>query len=338
MIFAFLVLIGLPIVLSGCVSWTAERRAPPIGEFTQVSSGTLHYVDLGPSGEAGEDRENRGEASGLPPVVLIHGASVNLRDMKMALGDILAQDRRVIAIDRPGRGYSERGVDGWRLDHQARAINDIVRELGLVDPIIVGQSFGGAVALSYAINHADDMSGLILLAAVSHEWPGDVVWYNKVSGWPVLGSLFRRGVLPIYAPLAAEASIEESFEPDEAPPNYYERAGLMLLFRAGDFKHNAADIRHLKSEVIAMTPSYSSIDAPTYIITGEDDTTVSPQLHSMALAKEIPGARLQVLPETGHALHHSETQTILNAINALSAEIVADRLVLEGEAASQSAQ
>jgi pimeloyl-ACP methyl ester carboxylesterase len=298
--------LGLLFLAGGCASWRAEKNAPPIGQFVDVDGARLHLVDFGP------------KDSNEPPVLLIHGASVNLRDMKLALGDELAKTRRVVVVDRPGRGYSTRPEDGWRLDRQAQLIRDAAKSLGVEKPIVVGQSFGGAVALSYALNNPDDLSGLVLLASVSHEWPGGVAWYNKVSGWPVAGLLLRRLVIPVYAPLVAKKSVIKSFEPDPAPDRYYEASGLALLFRAKDFLSNASDLRHLKPQIVAMAGRYAAIKAPVAIVTGADDKTVSPTLHSAALARELPDAYYEVIPDTGHALHHSETAKLLAAIGRVS--------------------
>ncbi len=304
--FALAVLLGL-FLIGGCASWRAEQEAPPVGAFIEVGGERLHVLDIGPKDSA------------FPPVVLIHGASVNLRDMKLALGDDLAKTRRVIMIDRPGRGYSTRPDDGWKLDRQAALIHGAVEALGVETPIVLGQSFGGAVALSYALQFQDEMSGLVLLAPVSHEWPGSVAWYNNVSGWPVLGTLFRRLVIPVYAPLSAKGSVMKSFAPDAAPEGYYEEAGIPLLFRARDFRNNASDLRHLKPQIIAMSGRYGEIRIPAAVLTGADDPTVSPSIHAAALAREIPGVYHQVLPDTGHALHHAETAKVLAAVDRVSA-------------------
>jgi pimeloyl-ACP methyl ester carboxylesterase len=299
------ILVGL-FLIGGCASWRAEKNAPPIGAFVEVDGERLHVLDNGPKDSA------------LPPIVLIHGASANLRDMKLALGDELSKTRRVIMIDRPGRGYSTRPRDGWRLDRQAQLIHDAMRSIGVERPIVLGQSFGGAVALAYALQYQDEMSGLVLLAAVSHEWPGGVVWYNKVSGWPVAGQLLRWFVIPVYAPLTAKGAVSQSFRPDEPPPGYYEATGIPLLFRPKDFEANASDIRHLKPQIVAMMGRYDEIRIPTAVITGADDPTVSPTIHSAALAREIPGVLYEVLPDTGHALHHSESAKILAAIDTIT--------------------
>ncbi|MCB2098158.1 MAG: alpha/beta hydrolase [Parvularculaceae bacterium] len=294
------------LALGGCATWRAERNAPPIGSIVAVDGEKIHFVDMGPADGA------------LPPVVLIHGASVNLRDMKMALGDELAKSRRVIIVDRPGRGYSTRPEDGWRLERQAQLIRDAVRAAGVEKPLIVGQSFGGAVALAYALHYQDEMSGLVLLAAVSHEWPGDVAWYNKASGWPVLGPLLRRIVIPIYAPYAARSGVEKSFAPNKAPDGYYEKSGLTLLFRPRDFKNHAADLRHLKEQIIAMSGSYRTLSLPVAIVTGDADKTVNLKLHSAALAEELSDPLYLVLPGVGHALHHAEKAKILAVIDETS--------------------
>jgi len=71
-----------------------ERAHPPSGRFVAVEGGRLHLVELG--------------APDAPPVVLLHGASDNLGEMRLALGDRLAANYRVILVDRPGHGWSDR--------------------------------------------------------------------------------------------------------------------------------------------------------------------------------------------------------------------------------------
>lgn len=303
---AFGAVVGALLSLGGCASWRAEQNAPPIGRFVEAEGERIHLLEIGPTDSI------------LPPVVLIHGASVNLRDMKIALGDELARTRRVIIVDRPGRGYSTRPADGWRLDRQAALIRAAVRETGVDRPIVVGQSFGGAVALSYALQFQDELSGLVVLATVSHEWPGGVAWYNTASGWPLIGHALRRLVIPVYAPFAAKSGVIGSFHPDEAPEGYYENSGLTLLFRARDFQNNAADLRHLKPQIVEMSERYRTLRIPMSILTGANDTTVSPSLHSAALAREVSSAYYEVIPDTGHALHHAETARVIGAIDLVT--------------------
>ncbi|MEO0399137.1 MAG: alpha/beta hydrolase [Pseudomonadota bacterium] len=301
----FLALIAASMVYGFVASAAIRKESPPVGAFETVGAGPMHFRDFGAA------------QSALPPVVLIHGASANLRDMELALGTRLAETRRVVIVDRPGHGYSRRERDDWRLARQAEAIRAVVVARGLEQPIIVGQSFGGAVALAYALQFQRELSGTVLLAPVSHEWPGGVAWYNTLSGAPGLGMLLRRSVLPLYGPYAARSGVTESFAPNAPPDDYVNRAGLKLLFRPATFRANAEDLRHLKSEIIAQQSKYTALSLPITIAAGADDTTVSPVLHAKALAMAVPGARLVMFENTGHALHHAQTDAIVELIDGV---------------------
>ncbi len=299
---------------AGLASRKAERMAPPLGRFVEVEGERLHVVEMG--------AEHRGEG---PSVLLIHGASINLRDMLIALGEPLAARRHVVMVDRPGRGYSTRPENGHELDRQARLIHGAAQAAGLEAPIVVGQSLGGAIALAYALQHQREMAGLVLLAPVSHEWPGGVAWYNSAATTPVIGPLFRWFIIPAYGQLVGRSAVEGSFSPDEAPDNYYARSGLPLLFRPADFKANAEDLANLKAEIISMQDRYAELSLPVVILAGAADTTVSPKIHAEALARDIAGASLEILADTGHALHHAESERITAVIDELAAGRVGAR-------------
>jgi pimeloyl-ACP methyl ester carboxylesterase len=305
----FLALAALLILLagvSGCASMGAEKRAPMIGQKVNVDGQEMHVLTAG-----SRDSEK-------PPVVLIHGASVNLRDMKIALGDRLAEDRFVMMIDRPGRGYSDRPNDGHELERQAALIKGATDAVGIERPVVVGQSFGGAVALAYALQFQDEMTGLVLLAPVSHEWPGGVDWHNHVSETPIAGFFFRRLIIPVFGAVAGKGVVESSFQPGAPPENYYERAGVPLLFRAKDFRSNASDIYHLKDQIREQQGRYQDIKIPVAIAHGTADETVYADIHSKALEKQIDGANLTLLPDVGHALHHTQKESILRLIDMVS--------------------
>src|SRR5258705_12496580 len=76
-----------------------EAAHPPTGQFVEVQGVRLHVVAIGLA---------PGNTKAEPAIVLIHGASGNLEDMRIALGEQLAANYRVILIDRPGHGWSSR--------------------------------------------------------------------------------------------------------------------------------------------------------------------------------------------------------------------------------------
>src|SRR5215469_13764506 len=113
------------------VAWL-ERAHPPSGRFVPVAGGRLHVVDLAPASPA----------SG-PPVVLLHGASGNLEDQRFTLGRALAERRRVILIDRPGHGFSDRpgGTADASPARQAVLIAQALAAMDVERAIVVGHSW-----------------------------------------------------------------------------------------------------------------------------------------------------------------------------------------------------
>ena len=83
------------------VAWI-EAVHPPAGQFVEVEGVRLHVAETGLARDA---------PGAEPAVVLIHGASGNMEDMRLALGERLAASHRVILIDRPGHGWSSRPAD-----------------------------------------------------------------------------------------------------------------------------------------------------------------------------------------------------------------------------------
>jgi pimeloyl-ACP methyl ester carboxylesterase len=253
--------------------------------------------------------------------VLLHGASGNLEDQRLVLGNRLAATRRVILIDRPGHGFSDR--PGARADaspaRQAALVAQALAGLGVARAIIVGHSWSGALAAAYALDYPDRVAGLLLLAPVTHSWPGGISWYNDIAATPVIAELFARTiVLPLGLCLIGRA-VANVFAPQAAPERYVRRAASLLLLRPAEFIANAQDLATLERFVAAQVPHYGAIRAPTVIITGDCDRTVSPKIHARAAAALIPNAKLIELAGIGHMLPHVAPAAIIAAIDELAA-------------------
>jgi pimeloyl-ACP methyl ester carboxylesterase len=294
-----------------------ERAHPPSGRFVDVDGGRLHLVELGkrviPS-EAAADEDSR------PPIVLIHGASGNLGDLRLALGDRLARTRRVVLVDRPGHGWSDRpgGADDASPARQAALIAQAIERIGIERFVLVGHSFGGTVAAAFALAYPERLAGLVLLAPVTHPWKGGLAWYNALLTTPVAGFVFARALALPVGELLLERGARGVFEPQAMPDDYLGRAATRLLLRPAEFVANAQDIAVLKDFVTAQVPRYRDIAMPTVVLTGDADTTVSPRLHARALAAVLPDARLVILPGVGHMPQHTATDDVIAAIDSVS--------------------
>jgi pimeloyl-ACP methyl ester carboxylesterase len=290
-----------------------ERRHPPRGRFVTVSGGRMHVVDVGP--------RDRGRHDGLP-VVLLHGATANVQDMRVALGDRLSRERRVIMIDRPGHGWSDRpgGEADARLERQAALILETLDGLGVRRVLVLGFSWSGALATALALAAPTRVAALALLAPVTHPWRGGISWHYRLGATPILGPLFGHTlVLPLGAMMLA-GSARRAFAPQPQPDNYLARAAIALVLRPAQFLANARDVAALKAGVAAQAPRYPAIDVPTVIVTGDQDDKVPPRNHSQMLAATLPRARLVVLPGVGHMLHHVASESIVDEIERLAAE------------------
>ena len=99
--------------------------------------------------------------------IFVHGLGAQLLQFRHPLFDRLG-GYRLIALDRPGSGYSvrARGASA-RLTEQARVIRRFIETLGLEKPLLVGHSLGGMVALATALDHPRAISGIALLAPLT---------------------------------------------------------------------------------------------------------------------------------------------------------------------------
>ena len=292
--------------------WRAARIAadfPPRGRFEASIGGRLHYVERPAVGTL------------RATVLLLHGASGNQADVMGPLGDRLAAlGFRVIAIDRPGHGWSER--PGGRADaspaRQAALIRAALARLGITQAIVVGHSWSGALAANFALDHADFTQGLVLLAPVTHPWPGGVTWYYTPASTPGLDQLFTRLLTLPAGERSLDAGVRSVFAPHPPPPHYARATGLALVLRPAEFMANAQDVAGLKAFVTAQAPRLSGIRAPTVIVTGDKDGVVLTRIHSYGSARDIPGAVLVVLPGVGHSPHHSAPDAVADAIEGVA--------------------
>jgi pimeloyl-ACP methyl ester carboxylesterase len=287
-----------------------EAAHPPSGSFIEVQGVRMHVAMLGLAGDA---------PGGDPAVVLIHGASGNLEDMRLALGERLAASHRVILIDRPGHGWSSRpdSDDYASPARQAELVAGALEQIGVRRAILIGHSWGGAFATAFALAFPERTAGLVLLSAVTHPWPGDPGWYNKLALLPYIGPLFLSTCVYPLGLLMAHDALRSVFEPQAVPDNYMRRAAIRLVLRPKTFHSNARDLAQLKSFITAQVPHYGELDAPTVIITGDRDTMVSPQINARALAATLPRAKLVLLKDIGHMPHHAAPDVVAAAIDEL---------------------
>ena len=317
MFLAFLILAALvgvhvlaAVVATQVIAGRIESANPPGGTFVRVVGGRLHLYDI----------KARGTEQG-PPILLLHGATSNARDMVVALAGPLSEHRRVIAVDRPGHGWSDR--PGGRADaspaRQADLVAEALGELGVERVVVVGHSLAGAAATSLALNHGECVAGLVLLSAVTHPWPGGIAWYYRLAATPILGRLFVDTIMTPVGAWGLETAAAGSFSPSAGPADYADATSAALVLRPDEFRWNGQDVAALKAFVTAQAPRYHEIDVPCAIIASAEDTVVSTDIHSRSIARQIEGSRLMVLQGMGHQIHYAARATVLVEIDRVAA-------------------
>ena len=311
-VLAFIAL--LIVALHGFTMWRAvkhEKRAmdsyPPEGEIIVVDGHRVHVVTMSPENPVAD-------------VILIHGASGNTRDFTHDLAPQLAKTHRVFVFDRPGLGYTDRiNRTGATLEQQVDLLSKAAIQLGADKPIVVGQSYGGSVALAWAVYHPDRLSGLVLLAAASQTWESGLSTYYRLLSHPWIGPL----VIPYLTAYVHDERVTHElnaiFTPQQPPSDYDDHIGAGLTLRRDSLRANALQRANLKEEIRAMVPEYGNISVPTEILHGDADMTVGLHIHSVPLSEQIPGSTLTVLPGIGHMPQHASKPQVIAAINRVSA-------------------
>nr|WP_240453909.1 alpha/beta hydrolase [Chachezhania antarctica] len=301
----FLALAAALVLIWGVVLWRAQAREtkaeaayPPQGRFVDVNGTRVHAVVMGEG----------------PDLVLIHGSGGNTRDMTFRLAPALAEDYRVIIFDRPGFGYTDRLEGDESIFAQADLLSQAAVKLGAETPLVLGQSYGGAVALAWAVEHHDRLSGLIPVSSPSHPWdaPLDPFYRITSSGF---GQAVVVPLITAFAPHAYVASsLESIFDPETPPDGYADHLGPGLTLRRVSMRANAVQRATLLDEITALAPRLDTIGVPTGIVHGTADTTVGMKIHAIPLSQTVDGATLTRVPEAGHMPHQTATETVTAAV------------------------
>jgi pimeloyl-ACP methyl ester carboxylesterase len=281
----------------------AEARWPPTGAFVESEGLRVHYVQAGP--ESG------------PSVILLHGATGNLRDMTFGLAPRLAAlGMHVTAFDRPGLGYTDRpATGGWRPATQARILRAAARRIGVADgAVVLGHSWGAAVAMAWGLEARAEAKGIICLSGATMPWGETTGLLDAIAGSgpaTYLKGALARSVIGLDGGASVAARI---FAPQSPPPGYIAHVGGPLTLRPDSFAANAEDIDRLHAALVEQAPRYADLQLPVRILHGAADTITWPQVHATGMAAVLPHGRAQVLDGIGHMLHHAAPKAVVAAV------------------------
>ncbi len=229
-----------------------------------------------------------------PAVLLLHGQPGSARDWNAVVAAVGTRARPVV-FDRPGwDGRAATGVDG-----NAKAALSVLDAAEADRAVVVGHSFGGAVAAWLAAGWPERVARLVLVAPSAN-----VASLTPLDRWlaaPVAGEVSSAVFLGLGGlALAVEPvrrRVARAFGIDER----YLAATARRLIRPASWRASAVEQRALVAELPALESALGRVRAPTVIVGGSEDRIV-PAASLRRLSRQIAGAELIMLPGAGHLL------------------------------------
>ena len=233
-----------------------------------------------------------------PPIVLIHGAGGNYLYWPFEIRCL--PDHRIFTLDLPGHGKSGgRGLQ--TIQAYALSILDWMAALGFHQAVFIGHSMGGAIALTLALNHPEQVRGLGLISSGARLHVAPAILENTAS--------------PQSLPSALSAIISLSFSKNAKP-----RLVDLAARRLAEVRSTVLHGDFLACNTFDVMESLATIRAPTLVICGQEDQ-LTPIRYSQYLADQIPGALLKIIPNAGHMVMLEQPHSVANALSDFLATI-----------------
>ncbi len=264
-----------------------EQDVPADGRFIDVAGARLHYVDRGTG----------------PTIIMMHGLGAQLRNFSYGVADALADDYRVILVDRPGSGYSVPTGEQPGILRQSAIIAALIDRLALDHPpLLVGHSLAGAVALGVATHHPGSVAGLALLAPMTQpprSMPAALA--QGIEDRSSARMLFANVLGTPISRAAYGLRWGKIFAPDPVPADFATRGGGALGDRPVSVNAALVELASADVDLDAIAGRYGALTIPVALHFGREDQVIAPATDGDRAAAAIPGASLE-MTDGGHML------------------------------------
>lgn len=289
--------------LQGCA--TSDWYHLPSLEFDQVDYGyptetikvrniEMAYIDRGEGGDT---------------LLLIHGLGTNAKGWTANI-DAWSRDNRVIAVDLPGYGKSDKGYYDYSLSFYAQVLSEMLDELDIDKAVWAGHSMGGQIAMVAALNHPEKVEKLVLISPAGFELfeDGEGAWMTGAMTPEFIRKTPIRNI---------DANLRSNFHdtPKEAEFMVTDR---IQVRGASDFEDYCYAVS-LNVAAMLDEPVWDrlgDISQPALVLFGENDRLIPNRfLHggwtrdvAEAGASRMPNAKLVMIPECGHFVQFEQAE------------------------------
>ena len=283
----------------------AESAVPQAGRIVPVTGGAIHYVEAG--------------ARDKPDLVLIHGISAQLQHFTYAVTELLKDDFHIIALDRPGCGYSERAADADPSpEGQARMISEFLDTIGVERPMVAGHSLGGAVTLALALQRPEAIRAMALISPLTHvETEVGEAFKGLDIRSPAIRSFVGHTIAVPVARKTASRVLALAFAPESAPADFLTRAGAALGLRPKAFITASANLVSLETAMPRQVTQMGALTVPGGVLFGSDDPILNPEVHGRPMTDY--GLAYETLEGRGHMLPITCPQECADFIRRMAA-------------------
>jgi 3-oxoadipate enol-lactonase len=225
-----------------------------------------------------------------PTYVLVNGLTQYSELWAAYRNELIGKGFRVATFDLLGQGASDKPELFISQDDQVEALGLLIGELGEAPIFLGGISFGGLIALRYAIEHGEKLSGLVPMSAFAELSPQ----------LTLLGNALRTGLI-----LGGTGYLQDLLLPMNLSDAWLKPLlnNLDAVKRQGWLVNDVYALQNLMESFLdfqPLTPQLSSIKTPTMILNGEFDFLTPRSLHE-TLRINIPDSSLVIIPNAYHA-------------------------------------
>ena len=293
-----LVVLALTVAAGGYDLATAGRERPETklyrGPFVEVDGKLVAYRHWGSRGS---------------PIVLV-GGFAEASWVWNRVGPLLARRHRVVAIDLPPFGYSERRgpytESAW-----VALLRAFDRRLGIVRPVVVGHSLGAGVAVADALWHPREVRGIVLLDGDALGSGGGPRWVSHLLVPPWYTAVYR---LATGSDWIVRRALDSAYGPDAPRPTDAELERWQRPFRVDGTE---AAFRSLLGEGLQgfRLADLRRVRVPRVVVWGAEDH-VDDVSAGRASARAL-GARFVLVPRAGHLSMLANPRAVAAAIETL---------------------
>ncbi len=289
------------LVLLAGATYAPELEIPAgmVGKYVEVSGLKLRVHT------EGEGRD----------LLFIHGSSGLIEDFAPQAKE-LAKSFRVTRYDRPGQGFSSAG-ERISLAYQAQIASALMDKLALQRAIVIGHSYGGATAMTLALQRPARVAAYVAIDSPLYESARPMDGNIRLTGTPLIGPGFLRLVPRARLQHRIAKLLAQEFRAGPPPAGFVELRSQ--VWSQPKVTHALARERLLiNPELDQQSPHYSEIKAPVYVLAQRDNAPRRDNAERFKRA--VSHAVVELVPKTGHYIQIERPDVVTSMIRRAASE------------------